>query len=109
MARNQAISVAKQRGYQQNTVSLDDEDSSVQLADDVSIDGEFEENELRREVLEAVRALGEPDTSILLRKYYFGESSKEIADAMGLTVSNVDTRTHRALNKLRCMFGKGSV
>lgn len=109
MARNQAISVAKQRAHQQNTVSLDDEDSSAQLADDVSIDGEFEEKELRREVLEAVRELGEPDTSILLRKYYFGESSKEIADAMELTASNVDTRTHRALNKLRCMFGKGSV
>lgn len=45
------------------------------------------------------------DSSIIIRKYYFGESSKKIADALNLTVSNVDTRMHRALNKLRKLFG----
>ena len=37
------------------------------------------------------------------------QSSKDIAKAVGLTVSNVDTRTHRALNKLRKMFGGNEV
>ena len=61
--------------------------------------------QLRRDVLCAVKDLGEPDTSIVIRKYYLGESSAEIAAALNLTVSNVDTRTHRALNKLRQLFG----
>lgn len=109
MARNQAVTVAKWRSREQGTVSLDEAPFSPQLADDVLIDSALAEEELRREVFDAVKSLGEPDASILLRKYYFGESSKEIADALGLTVSNVDTRTHRALHQLKSMFGEKSI
>lgn len=105
IARNHAINVSKRRSIQQGTVSLDDEDYLLQVADDVLIDSELEENELRREVIKAVEGLGEPDSGIIFRKFYYGESSKDIAKAIGMTVSNVDTRTHRALNKLRKMFG----
>ena len=104
IARNLAINVAKKRSREEGAVSLDN-DAVRQIADDVWIDRELTEEALRREVLSAVKALGEPDSGIIIRKYYFAESSKEIADALNLTVSNVDTRTHRALNKLRKLFG----
>lgn len=104
IARNHAINIAKKRNFFQH-VSLDDEQSLLQIADDLLIDSELAEDELRREVIQAVQNLGEPDSSIIFRKYYYGESSKQIAKALGLTVSNVDTRTHRALNKLRKLFG----
>lgn len=81
----------------------------MQVADDVIIDSELAEDELRREVIKAVEDLGEPDSSIIFRKFYYRESSKDIAKAVGLTVSNVDTRTHRALNKLRKLFGGNEV
>ena len=90
------------RARQSGDISLDGE---VQIADDIDIESELEERELVREVLGAINALGEPDTSIIIRKYYLGESSAEIAKALDLTVSNVDTRAHRALNKLRNLFG----
>ena len=96
-------------GTRADSISLDDEQSLLQLADDVTIDSELTDEELRREVIKAVEDLGEPDSSIIFRKYYYGESSKEIAKATGLSVSNVDTRTHRALNKLRKMFGGNEV
>ena len=104
IARNYAINVAKKRSLE-GGISLDDGQSLLQVADDVAIDSELADEELRREVIKAVEDLGEPDSSIIFRKYYYGESSKEIAKATGLSVSNVDTRTHRALNKLREMFG----
>ena len=104
IARNHAINVAKRRALSES-ISLDDEEFLLEIADDVTIDSELSEEELRCEVIKAVEALGEPDSSIIFRKYYYGESSKEIARAVGLTVSNVDTRAHRALNKLRKMFG----
>ncbi len=106
LARHRATDVYRKRERQRGDVSLDDEDSFIQIADDNSGVGE---DELRREVLSAVKALGEPDSSIIIRKYYIGESSKEIADALKLTVSNVDTRTHRALIKLRKLFGGNEV
>ena len=104
LARRRAIDVFRKRERQCGQVSIDDNDNFIQI----SIDGhEIDESELRHEVLTAVKALGEPDTSIIIKKYYFGESSKQIADALNLSVSNVDTRTHRALSKLRKMFGGG--
>ena len=109
MARNNATDVLRKRARQQNDVSLDDSDSFLPIADDVTLESELTEEELRREVFAAVKALGEPDANILIRKYYMGESSKEIADALTLTVANVDTRTHRALNKLRKLFGGDKV
>ena len=108
IARNQAINISKRRSLE-GGISLDDEQSLLQVADDVIIDSELAEDELRREVIKAVEDLGEPDSSIIFRKYYYGESSKDIAKAVGLTVSNVDTRAHRALNKLRKLFGGNEV
>ena len=108
IARNHAINVAKKRSLE-GGISLDDEQSLLQVADDVMIDSELADEELRREVIRAVEDLGDPDSSIIFRKYYYGESSKEIAKATGLSVSNVDTRTHRALNKLRKMFGGNEI
>lgn len=104
IARNHAINVLKKRSLN-GGISLDDEQTFLQAADEVMIDSELAEDELRREVIKAVENLGEPDSSILFRKFYYGESSKEIAKAVGMSVSNVDTRTHRAINKLRKMFG----
>lgn len=105
LARYHAIDIARRRERQRGNVSLDDEDSLLQIVDDFTVEGDIAEDELRRKVFSAVKELGEPDSIIIIRKYYFGESSKDIADALKLTVSNVDTRTHRALNKLRSLFG----
>ena len=104
MARNRAINLSKKR-CREGRIPSDEARLLLQPSDDIEIDSELSEAELRREVIEAVTALGQPDSSILFRKLYYGESSKEIAAALGMTVSNVDTRTHRALNKLRSRLG----
>ena len=105
LARNNATDLLRKRKKQQGELSTDDSENALQLADTVDIEGEIAEDELRREVLDAVKSLGEPDSGIIFRKYYLGQSSKDIANALKLTVSNVDTRTHRSLDKLRKIFG----
>lgn len=105
LARNHAIDIVRKRERQRSDVSLNDEDSLLQISDNITIDNEIAEEELRREVFSRVKALGEPDSSIIIRKYYLGQSSKEIADALKLTVSNVDTRASRAISKLRNLYG----
>ena len=105
IARNHAINVSKKQSHHRQSISLDYEDSFSQIADEVMIDTEFAEDEVRRALIKAVEELGPPDSNIIFRKFYYGQSSKEIAEDMKMTVSNVDTRTHRALNKLRKMFG----
>ena len=102
LARRRAIDTFRKRERSHGEISTDDAERFIQIAAD---EGDAYEAEMRREVLEAVKALGEPDASIMIRKYYLGESSTQIADALKLTVSSVDTRTHRAVNKLRKLFG----
>ena len=51
-----------------------------------------------------VKALGmlpPTEREIIVRKYYLSQSSKQIAAVMRLSVSNVDTKAHRATAKLR--------
>ena len=52
-------------------------------------------------VFEAIKALGEPDTTIIVQKYYYGMTAKEIGKGLGLTKNAVEKRAKRALEKLR--------
>lgn len=93
IARHNAVDLARKNP----PLPLDDELNAT----DISIESDLEEHEMRRAVLNAVKSLDEPDREILLRKYYFGNSSKQIAARLGMSVSNVDTRASRAVEKLR--------
>lgn len=75
-------------------------------AEAISADGGTPESALvetedRAALIAAVRALGHPDSDIIIRKYFLGQSSAEIAKKLKLSTSNVDTRTHRAIKKLQ--------
>lgn len=94
IARHNAVDAARKT---KETLPLDEEI----LSEESSVESETEDAELRRAVLEEVKSLPEPDREILLRKFYLGESSKEIAARLKMSVSNVDTRTSRAVEKLR--------
>lgn len=63
-------------------------------------DGILEEN-VRRTLLAAVHALGEPDREILIRRYYYNQKPKEIALALDLSVKLVDNHRYRTKLKLR--------
>ena len=52
-------------------------------------------------LMEAVRSLGQPDSEIILRRYYFGQTSNEIGAALGMQPNTVDQRLSRGLKKLR--------
>ncbi|WP_434309701.1 RNA polymerase sigma factor [Hominifimenecus sp. rT4P-3] len=99
IARNNALDLVRRRYREANILPLDER----MMAENKEslLEGDWEERELRGRTLTAVKELGEPDREILLRKFYLGESSKEIAARLGLTAVNVDTRTHRAIGKLR--------
>lgn len=98
IARHNALDAARKT---KETLPLDEEILSTIPDEESSVESELEESELRRAVLDEVKSLPEPDREILLRKFYLGESSKEIAARLKMSVSNVDTRTSRAVEKLR--------
>ena len=52
-------------------------------------------------VAEAVKRLGEPDTSIFIRRYFFGQKTADIANELHMRPKTVDKRISRGLVKLR--------
>lgn len=56
-------------------------------------------------LLNAIDSLGEPDREIFIRKYYFGQRTKEIAGLLNLRENTVDKKISRGLKKLRLLLG----
>lgn len=81
-------------------VSLDDADFDEVRADG-SIEEDVERAEQRRQLIACVEALGEPDSTIIVQKYYFGRSSREIARMLAMKPSAVRMRCSRALAHLK--------
>ncbi len=99
IAKNNAINLLRKRKMEREILPL--EVAENDLADDYTLEGDFSREETRRELLEAINALPDCDRKIIIRKFYLRQPSRLIAEEMGLTVSNVDVRTHRAIEKLR--------
>jgi len=55
----------------------------------------------KSELVRRVKSLGEPDSTILICRYYFNMRTKEIAKKVGLKENAVDQRLRRALIKLK--------
>ena len=71
------------------------------LSDSFGMQEQLMQEETRRELLAAVKALGEPGREILVRRYYYNQKPREIALALGLTVKQVDNSLYRTKQQLR--------
>jgi RNA polymerase sigma-70 factor (ECF subfamily) len=105
MAKRKALDLAQKRAREKSNISIDDEETFLQFADELAVEEEFFGKEERRALLREIAELGKPDCEIITRKFFFCESSKQIAERLGLSPANVDVRTHRALAKLREKIG----
>ena len=87
-------------------ISIDDETiSPEQLAVDEETTDQLIEKENRLRLIRAVKALKEPDCTIIMRKCYLGETAKEIAKRVNLSQNAVEKRITRSMNKLKAELG----
>ena len=63
------------------------------------------DTETKDMLIQAIKALGEPDSEIFIRKYYHSQNSKEISGLMGIKQNTIDKRLSRGLSKLRVIVG----
>jgi RNA polymerase sigma-70 factor (ECF subfamily) len=61
--------------------------------------------ETKHVLIEAIKKLGRPDSEIFIRKFYFGQSTKTIAQAFGIKENTIDKKISRGLVKLRESIG----
>lgn len=105
VARQRAVNLfrKKEKELRRSTGGPVPEDAADGAGSEEAVIGAEE----RRQLLAAVKRLGEPDSAIIVRRYYFGQSSREIAADLGLTPGAVDTRLSRAMGKLRELLKGG--
>lgn len=82
-----------------------------ELADTVAdLSGNVENAVLKKErakqLNQLVGALPDKERELMLRKYFYLQSSKTIAMAMGMTVNAVDTKLSRLRQKVRAAFAE---
>ena len=84
-------------------VSLDDE-SSAQLPSGDNTEESVENELLRAQLIGAVERLGEPDSTILIQRYFFGCRFGEIAKQLSMSAPAVRMRCSRALRRLKMIL-----
>lgn len=60
-----------------------------------------------QELMTAIKSLGQPDTQIFLRRYFFGQRNKDIAKDLGMNTAAVNKRISRGLVKLKEILKEG--
>jgi RNA polymerase sigma-70 factor (ECF subfamily) len=80
-------------------ISIDDE-GVREIASDERVDQLTEAAETANALLNAVKSLGQPDSTIIIQKYYYNKSSGEIAGAVSMKPAAVRQRISRALKRL---------
>ena len=104
IARRRATDVLRNYYKQINASPIDD--TAKQIPDDYNLEEYLIEKSERQSLISAINRLERRDREIIIRKFYLGQSSKQISGIMHLSVSNVDTKTNRAVKKLRKMLGE---
>lgn len=101
IAKRKAIDSFRSLSAKANHISDTDEDNMKELVSDFSVDEHVDRSELRRVLLDKIDELGEPDSTILIQKFYYNRNSTEIAKSVSMTAAAVRQRCSRAMEKLR--------
>ena len=74
---------------------------TTEFADEYSLSDNLDAKILSRDIENSVNKLGEPDREIVIRYYYYYQSTPKIADILGMNADTVKTKLRRARLKLR--------
>ena len=101
IAKRRAIDIFRKQSREFGKVYIDDEETHFDVADKTDVENDYINKELKKTLIDAVKSLGEPDSEIIIRKYYFGETTRQISNRLSMTINAIDTRASRALKRLR--------
>ena len=101
VAKHRAISVYRSITARQSHFSDCDDEELINISSGSDMETASDMAETRSILISKICDLGEPDSTILLQKYYYDRSSSEIADMLSMKASTVRMRAARALQKLK--------
>ncbi|MBE6849656.1 MAG: sigma-70 family RNA polymerase sigma factor [Ruminococcus sp.] len=102
IAKRTAIDAWRRLTYRQNITSSMDEDETLVLpAAQDDTEQEVMEKFRNKRLWEIIKGLGEPDTAIIIRQYFYEQTAKEIGNALSMTAAAVQKRSIRARARIK--------
>lgn len=109
IVRNTALNYLRKISRQEN-YEQPDEDSGLQEAY-IDYSQDVEQEMIRREEIDAlervVKKLKEKDRELVLRRFYYMQTTKQIAAAMKMSEASVDTKLSRLRKKMKKQYERG--
>ncbi|WP_252227005.1 sigma-70 family RNA polymerase sigma factor [Clostridium sp. ZBS2] len=104
IAKRKAIDMYRRKDANKSlfSISMDNVCCSSHRDDVINLVSKKEEYS---KLIDTIKALGEPDSEIIIRKYYLNQSSKEISKDINLKVNAIDKKVSRCIKKLKKMLG----
>ena len=101
ITRNTAVNRARKKAKSDTTQEIPPETPSQDISPEDSLLKKEQIGELNR----ALNLLSAKELTLFYRKYYYMQSTEQIASEMGLTVRGVEGKLYRIKKKLRKMMG----
>lgn len=109
VARNMAISMRRKLASRNGLNVAMDDDMTAVLSDSMDV-AEMTENKTSvQHLLNVIDSLGVPDSVLIVQKYYYERSSKEIAELLGMSPAAVRVRTGRAMKRLKKLLDEKGI
>lgn len=100
VAKNCALSMRRSLKAKSGSSSLDSEEF-ISLSTGERIEEDSDKKETSELLLKQIEELGEPDSTIIIQKFFYERNSKEIGKIIGMSSTAVRMRCGRALKKLK--------
>ena len=104
LAKRTAIDRYRKIYSKGESISIDEYETEL-VDDRTDIENEIILNQTRELLLKETKSLGEPDSQIILYKYFFGHSAKAISKILNVKENTVNKKISRALEKLKKALG----
>lgn len=98
---------AKKRGAGEIDLVVDELEGCLPTKQ--SVEDEFEANETARSINRFLKDIDEESCMIFMRRYFYADSVKEIADRFGVSESKVKSQLFRTRNKLKLHLEKEGI
>ncbi len=101
IAKRTAVDAWRRLTYRRNITSSIEEETVVLPAAEDDPEEETAQKLQNQRLWEIVKSLGEPDTSIIIRQYFYEQTAREIGKALSMTAAAVQKRSVRARARMK--------
>jgi len=95
LSKRRAIDVFRKHQRDIVRLSTDEFDHDL-VVSDTDVERDLIDGETSERLIHEIKALGKPDSQIIIRKYYLGQNTKTISKALGIKENTVDKKVSRA-------------